>query len=269
MNLDKMDNFDLRKFLTENRLTANSRLLNEDEQKLKELLGKNYETFVKELGTNIKDEKFLQAVKTFADKRPITLTGKSPQVTELTPTQNEIDLEKSLGFPLKSPQDLAKILDGGVQAPGGNAIVTAGDGKFIVDGHHRWSQVYAINPEASIKALDIGKVSSPAAALKSTQLGIAAKIGVVPTQSVEGVNLLSIDKNTLADYIKKTIKPEGINVFKEKEKANNIEGVVEYIWNNIQKMKQTSMPVKGASKRDFMPQTDKASDWESDAPQLQ
>lgn len=263
-----MNNFDLRKFLVENKLTTNSRLLKEDEQELRTILGKDYETFVKELGSNIQDEKFLQAIRDLADKRPIRTQNISPKVTKLTPTQNEIDLDNSLGYPLKNPQDLAKVLDGGVQAPGGNAIVTASGGKYIVDGHHRWSQVYAINPEASIKAMDIGKTSTPAAALKSTQLGIAANLGTVPTQSVEGVNLLDIDKNTLGAYIRKTLEPEGLQIFKEKGKANDIEGVIEYIWGNIQKMKKTSMPVDGAPKRDFMPQTDKASNWVDDAPKL-
>lgn len=264
-----MSTFDLKKFLVENKLTINSRILYEnEEQRLRELLGKNYETFVKELGANVKDEKFLQAIKNLANKAPIETTSITPKVTELKPTQNEIDLDKSLGYPLKNAADLKKVLSGGVQSPGGNSIVTAGGGKYIVDGHHRWSQVYAINPKASIKALDIGDTSSPAAALKSTQLGIAASSGNVPVQSVQGTNLLEIDKSSLEAYINKVMTPEVLNVFKEFKLANDNSGVIEYIWKNIESMKKTSMPVQGAPKRDFMPQTDTAPNWIKDAPKL-
>jgi len=267
-----MNNFDLKKFLIENKLTSNSKKLSEQEdpevEKLKDLLKKDYDTFVRELGDNIKDPKFVQAIKTYADERPVQTASGAVGVSALLPTQNEIDVDKSLSYPLTNPGQLKGILDGGVQAPGGNAIVTGG-GKYIIDGHHRWSQVYVINPKAGIKALDLTNIKTPSGGLKSAQLGIAGDIGKVPTQSVQGSNLINISKNELGEYIKNKIVPGSVEVFVEKKIAkdtNDIESIIEYIWKNVEMMQTKNAPVSGSPKRDIMPQTDTASNWQDDAP---
>lgn len=268
-----MDNFDLRKFLVENRLTRASFLLGEqsEEQELKNLLKKDYDTFVKELGDNIKDPKFKEAIKQFADNQPINTSNIAPGVTELRPTQNEIDAGKSLEYPLTNAQQLEGILKGGVQAPGGNAIVTGGGGTFIIDGHHRWSQVYVINPKAKIKALDLTNVTDPFSGLKSAQLGIAGDIGKIPTQSVQGINMITMSKQELYNFVKNKVVNDCVAVFvnyKIASDANDLDGIVNYIWKNVELMQKNNSPVAGAPKRDIMPQTDTAPNWKDDAPAI-
>lgn len=265
-----MNTFDLRKFLFENKLTKVSKLKEQsEEEELKDLLRKDYETFVRELGDNIKDPKFRQAIKQFADNQPIKTTTLTPEVTELLPTQNEIDADKSLHYPLTIPSQLEGILKGGIQAPGGNAIVTGGKGKFIIDGHHRWSQVYVINPKAKIKALDIINVTSPSSGLKAAQLGIAADIGKIPTQSVQGTNMITMSKQELYNFVKGKVTPECVDVFikfKIASSSKDLDGIVNYIWKNVELMQKNNKPVQGAPKRDIMPQTDTAPNWQDDAP---
>lgn len=260
------------------------------EKELKGILKANYPTFVQKLGDNISDPKFRQAIKSIADKAPIETTDKSIPVKDLKPTQNEIDVDKSLKFPLTNAQSAAVCLKGGNVSIAGKNIVTGGGGKFIIDGHHRWSQLYCLNPEAKITAMDVTNITDPIAGLKATQLGIAGDIGKVPTAKVEGSNLLKMGKDALIAYVVKTITPEVVQVFvakgvgKGKSAFSKIAAktkplqeapdnqtkiaIAEYIWKNVEKMQQNNQPVSGAPGRNIMPQTDDAKGWTDDAPNV-
>jgi hypothetical protein len=241
--------------------------LNEAEDtELKDILKADYPTFVQKLGDNINDPKFQQAIKSVADKTPIKTSDINPKVTALKPTQNEIDVDKSLKFPLTNAQSAKVCLDGGNVAIAGKKIVTGGGGKFIIDGHHRWSQLYCMNPEASISAMDVSNITDPVSGLKATQLGIAADIGKVPTATVEGNNLLKMGEDALIAYVKKTITPEVAEVFKKYNKGDNAEAIGAYIWKNVQQMQQNNQPVAPKAPRGIMPQTDDAPNWADDAP---
>jgi hypothetical protein len=242
------------------------RIKETEEDEIKKLLKIDYDLFVKELGDNIKDPKFINAIKTLSDQHPINFSTVSPTVGDLKPTQNEIDVDKSLKFPLTNPQAAERDLKGGLVVINNKRIVTGNGGKFIIDGHHRWSEVAALNPEAKMAAIDLTDVKNPIRALKATQLGIAADLGKVPTAKVEGTNLLKINKNTLISYVENTITPEVIEVFKKYNKGDNAKEIGEFIWTNVEKMKQDNQPVPGAPKRDIMPQTDDATQWQSLAP---
>ena len=242
------------------------RIRENEEDEIKRLLKIDYSTFVKELGDNIKDPKFIAAIKTLSDKHPINFATSNPTVGDLQPTQNEIDVDKSLKFPLTNPQSAEQCLKGGLIAVAGRRIITGGGGKFIIDGHHRWSQVAALNPEAKIAAIDLTDVKNPIKALKATQLGIAADLGKVPVAKVEGTNLLKINKDTLIKYVEKTITTEVIEVFKKYNKGDNAKEIGEFIWDNVDKMQSDNQPIPGAPKRDIMPQTDDATKWQDLAP---
>ena len=234
-------------------------LLKEDEadDKLKSLLRKDYNTFVKELGDNIKDPKFISAIQTLSEKLPIQAKQIQPVVSGLKPTQNEIVLDKSLSYPLQNPMTVKSYFSGGVVAVAGKSIVTAGGGKFVIDGHHRWSQVYCINPDAKIKALDL-PITDPIKALKATQIGIAAQIKKIPKSTGGGVNLFTINEVALKKYVVDTITDQVVQVFKLAGKGDTPDAIADYIWDNVQLLKKNSKPVQGAPKRDLMPQTDDA-----------
>lgn len=235
-------------------------MLEEDsaEDTLKSILKDEYVTFVNKLGTNIKDKKFLDAVKSLTSKGAVKTTDMNVPVQDLRPTQNEVVLDKSLNYALKDAKQLETFLKGGTIAVAGKSIVTAGGGKWVIDGHHRWSQLYCFNPEASIKTLDLSELKEPMEALKATQLGIAAEIGDVPMAKGGGINLFKIDKGTLGKYIEDTMTDACLDVFEKYEKGSNAAEVTDYIWGNVQLLQKKSPPAPGASSRESMPQTDDA-----------
>jgi hypothetical protein len=239
-----------------------------EEQDLKDLLKMDYPLFVRELGDNIKDPKFINAIKSLTNEYPLNFRTAAPKVSDLKPTQNEIDVDKSLKFPLTNADSASTCLKGGLIAVAGKRIITGGGGQFIIDGHHRWSQVCALNPEAKIAAIDLSDIKDPMKALKATQLGIAADLGKVPVAKVEGQNLLKMSKDALISYVVKTITPEVLEVFKKAGKGDNPEAVGQFIWTNIDKMQKDNQPVSDAPERGIMPQTDDAKDWQDLAPNV-
>lgn len=230
---------------------------NEADDKLKSLLRKDYNTFVKELGDNIKDPKFIDAIQTLSEKLPIQAKQIQPIVGTMKPTQNEVVLDESLRYSLKDPMTAKLCLSGEVVAVSGKSIVTAGNGKFVIDGHHRWSQVYCINPDAKIKALDL-PIEDPMKALKATHIGVAAQIKKISKSTGGGVNLFTINEAALKKYVVDTITDQVVQVFKTAGKGDSPESIADYVWGNVELLKKNSNPVQGAPKRDIMPQTDDA-----------
>ena len=75
------------------------------------------------------------------------------KVHELGPTQKEISLMKSVGWPLSQIKSVENAIKGDITGRG-MRIVTAGD--LVIDGHHRWSSTWATAGKlASINAIDI------------------------------------------------------------------------------------------------------------------
>jgi len=242
----------------------------------------SYEAFVAQLGDAVKDPK-VKAVLAAGEEdgqpadEKITLTDGDIDVTALQPTQNEIALDKSLTYPLTDVKSAESCLKGGTVAIAGKRIITA-EGSYIVDGHHRWSQLYAMNKDAKIAVTDMVSkdLKDPLDFLKITQVAIAADLGEVPTQTAKGsINLITISKDQLKKFVKTTITPDVMKIFvkygkvkvnrskdAENLSARNLEQAANYIWSNVESMQKTSKPVAGAPKRDFMPQTDDAKNWE-------
>ena len=264
-------------------------------------MGKRYEEFVELLGENIKDEKFFNFLKAglqdgVSTDDAVNFSEISIPCNQLKPTQNEIDIGKSLFFPLKkTPTEvLTSYFNGGTHEPGGK-IITCGNGKFIIDGHHRWSQLYCMNPNAQINSVDMTTFNDPVQALKVAQVAIAATNRDIPIESVKGTNLIGISKEELDDYIESNITDNAKKAFSElksktenqtslenhfqfihnylkklnefaedpsREATQEVMFAKDYIWKNVQQMNTSNIPISGASKRDFMPQTDKAQGWD-------
>lgn len=124
------------------------------------------------------------------------------------PTQNEIDLMKSVSYPLGS----AKTLINAIQNPTATGIVTSGD--LIIDGHHRWSGAIAIGGDAAqIQGQSVewpGK--NTAEMLAAAQIAIAAKLGPgksIPSQG-EGfkTNILGADAGKISGMIMSNINKQ-------------------------------------------------------------
>ena len=267
------------------------RYLNEQEEdafNLEKILGAEYTKFVGWLGNNIKDPKVRKFIAGGLDDGGdpsddmFGFSEAAPAVAKLIPTQNEVDIDKSLAYPLVKTQG-----KGFVQNVSSNGPFTLGDpivifnGKWIIDGHHRWSQLYACNKNATITAVNMTMEGlDPLKALKAVQMSIGAQTGQIPVQSVEGVNLLTIDERRLGAWIKKAVPagtyktiasspgvmkmltspPKGapdtnVNEGAQMQIAMLQAGLIRFINSNIESMQQTSQPEEGSGPRDFMPQT--------------
>ena len=102
----------------------------------------------------------------------IAISSPSPvNVSNLRPTQQFIDLMQSVSFPLGS----AAVLDSAITsqttgAPGAISI----SGNALLDGHHRWSGVYAITPKGTVSAQDFDFPGSVKEKLAAAQMSVAA-----------------------------------------------------------------------------------------------
>ena len=142
------------------------------------------------------------------------ITQIAAQVTTLLPTQDEVDVQQSLLYPLRDDTTTALYLKGGaIQAPGG-IVLTANEGTYVIDGHHRWSALYVMNPYTTIAAIDLGYVPVPQAGLKETQLSVAAREGYIPFKEVQGQNLFTIGKADFYDVVFNYIWQENLETWK-------------------------------------------------------
>jgi len=125
----------------------------------------------------------------------IAISNAQPSVSSLNPTQNEISLANSIGYPLSDISSLHNIKSG--DPTGGKTddatgektdrrIVTAGD--LVIDGHHRWSQVFSIaGKSGTILAKDINLPGKGAdEKLAAAQVGVVATMGQGPVPSAAG-----------------------------------------------------------------------------------
>lgn len=211
-----------------------------------------------------------------------TLSEGSSTIGELIPTQIEIELTKSIAYPLAKFDAMKKMISGGAQRigpPGNDMIVTSG--KLIVDGHHRWSSLFSVaGPEGIIASINVELPESDAASvLAITQTAIAATLdGPVPKAKAGGMNILGKGKDELAglitsavgesseageilsdDFVQKCIADDTARSHFGIEEDDDIssarEAIIEKVADNLSQMNQ---PAEGSPPRVDMPQLDKA-----------
>lgn len=201
-------------------------------------------------------------------------------VADLVPSQNEISLASSLGFPLgKDPDSLRTYFLGGNVTVANQLVLTSVDGQYVVDGHHRWSQLFLINPFASIGTTDIGYVPNPKEALRETQLAIAAQTGYLGSSSAGSDNLFTMDRGAFDTQVAAIIdngkypdgspdagdptKPAVFDVFTEflglagQTDDEKMVSIQNYLWGNVLRMRDNNFYITDAPVRDVMPQTNK------------
>ena len=176
-------------------------------------------TFVDQYGKMFSDPKFRAFIgaglsDTNLDDEDFTVTSVSPLVTALTPTQMEIGFDNSLNDLIKATynmddqlQELDHILNGSnvmLKAKTGKVPVVIFNGKYIIDGHHRWSKIYCANENATVACLNFtspGLKNNPSMALKAFHLAIAKMIGNSPREDKSGANLLNSNGNTVYEHV--------------------------------------------------------------------
>ena len=173
-------------------------------------------------------------------------------VTKLLPCQSEIGLDNSLSYPLK--QDCSKLFQGTVQIV---APIVTYETMFVIDGHHRWSQLYMMNPNAKISAINFNyEVDSPWVALRNFQGAIAVANKDVPKQYSKVNNVFDMSESEIADYVDKNIQDVCWKSLVKVGVCEDRDSAIDYIVDNVMRLKKKNYPFPGAPDREFMPQTD-------------
>lgn len=218
------------------------------------------------------------------DDEAASVSERGAALGELVPTQVEIELTKSIAFPLAKFDAMKKMISGGVQRvgpPNNDTIVISGN--LIVDGHHRWSSLFSVaGPEAQIAAIDISLPEKDASSVLSiVQTAIAATLTTgepVPKAKAGGMNILGKGKDELSsliksavgqsgeageilsdDYVQKCLADKGVmkhfGIKEGSDVAAARDAIIEKVSDNLSKMNQ---PAEGSPPRVDMPQLDKA-----------
>lgn len=205
---------------------------------------------------------------TFADK--MKWTEEAIPAKDLHPTQNEIDVGKSLSYQVNpaDPEQQKKILANGPVTINLPLVVYDYNGThYIVDGHHRWSQVFLLNPNCKINSVVFKNSAGdnpqdPADMLRDFQGAIAvANGGKVPSSKVEpGMNIfdwVKDDDDKLKDYLDKNITDKMVDVYQDYYNAPVSKNAVRNsILGNASIMATANTPIRNAPSRAVMPQTD-------------
>lgn len=195
---------------------------------------------------------------------------------KLRPTQSEIGLDQSLKTLVSNPFKNADIMfSGNAHTVSAFDPVLIYNGKYIIDGHHRWSQIYCGNPNGKIKVLNMTVKGHPDAndpqfALKVSQLAIAANVRFIKSNPMGGSNMLEATYSTIDSYVRSIVDinrgkfgslPEYVSAvlgetFTRQNADRYLSSYIDYIYNNIKTMQVKSPPASNATKRDYMPQMD-------------
>lgn len=143
----------------------------------------------------------------------ITIKKGSRPAKGLEPTQSEIGSAQSLDDQI---MDKYGNLDIGIaggkvnSADGAFPILTFGN--KILDGHHRWSQVYCTNPDAVLETAEISApgVTNATEALGLTHAILFALYGQSPTKPFKGVNLFGWSPADVKKYVLDKIVPSAL-----------------------------------------------------------
>ena len=166
----------------------------------------------------------------------------------LIPTQNEIGTDETLKY-LVQGKDIDVCFEKStiVKKP----IVTF-QGTFIIDGHHRWSQIFVTNPDANIVCIDITGNLSPLSMLKAVQCTIGSNTGKLIRKDIQGKNLYNTTEKELRKYFQDNLSDsvrENLLKYYEDPEYSLVQNVIQLQRNN--------KPILNAPNRGEMPQTSK------------
>ena len=166
----------------------------------------------------------------------------------LIPTQSEIGTDETLKY-LVQGKDIDVCFEKTtiIKKP----IVTF-QGTFIIDGHHRWSQIFVTNPDANIVCIDITGNLSPLSMLKAVQCTIGSNTGKLIRKDIQGKNLYDTTEKELRKYFKDNLSDtvrENLLKYYEDPEGSLVQNVIQLQRNN--------KPILNAPDRGEMPQTSK------------
>jgi hypothetical protein len=261
-----------------------SKILNEDFAKdAEDIMGKDLAGAVADLKSKAGDKEFQKGATAghddgAEDDEKVASSTKPVPATKMFPTQAEIGFGNSLDDLVADKYeqiDNAFNTPVEMSSPSGKSPILVADigGEIaILDGHHRWSLCFMINPDAEMNC-DIlkGDFDTPEDALKAMQFAIAAKAGKVKTKGFEGKDLMSVSTEEVEQYVEENLVKSAVMKFakykpeifeKAGMKAPNSgrdagrekprQAIAKYIGNTHKKI----VKMKGLFTRNIMPQAD-------------
>jgi len=202
----------------------------------------------------------------------------------LVPTQIEIELMKSISWPLANIKQLRSMVAPGVHKigpPGNDKIFRSG--KLIIDGHHRWSSLFSVTgPHGKIASINLAiPESDTKKVLASMQVAIASTLTdgeAVPNSKAGGNNILGKSKEEISkmiaaskgkqseagvilsdEFVQGCISDPAIRKHFGLQEGGDVADatnrIISKVSENLSHMKQ---PAEGAPPRTDMPQIDKA-----------
>ena len=213
---------------------------------------KDYDETVDFVDEIVKDPKlkFLLSLGFGGDFSNLKLKLKKTNIPakRLIPTQSEIGTDETLKY-LVQGKDIDVCFEKTtiVKKP----IVTF-QGTFIIDGHHRWSQIFVTNPDANIVCIDITGNLSPLSMLKAVQCTIGSNTGKLIRKDIQGKNLYDTTEKELRKYFKDNLSDtvrENLLKYYEDPEGSLVQNVIQLQRNN--------KPILNAPDRGEMPQTSK------------
>ena len=242
--------------------TSNNQRRKELEKWLKH---KNYEDYVETLNKMLEDPKSAALLEDgfggILGDTKLKFSVKKITVSQLMPTQKEIDLDKSLKHALVKEESFKKTFSNPIEI---NKPIVTFRKNYIIDGHHTWLQAIALNPNGKILAFNYDGDISPIQMLKAVQGTIAAvkadknnNNGKLPSSKVEGPNFFSdkFDRKKIRKYLEDTFNDDLIDIYCEYIKeCKDKNDIMKYLEERLLDIKANNYPFESAPSRDDMPQ---------------
>ena len=250
--------FESREVLT----TSNKQRRKELEKWLKH---KKYDDYVDTLNKMLEDPKAKTLLEDgfggeLGDTK-LTFSVKEIPVSQLMPTQSEIDLDKSLKHALTKKESLEKTFTDPIEI---NKPIVTFRQNYVIDGHHTWLQAIAINPKGKILSFNYDGDISPIQMLKAVQGTIAAvkaddnnNNGKLPSNKVDGPNFFdkSFDEKKIKKYLEETFDESLTNIYcKYLDNCKNKKDIIDYLIERLLDIKSNNYPFESAPSRENMPQ---------------
>ena len=242
---------------------------NSNKQRRKELekwlKHKNYDDYVDTLNKMLEDPKAKALLEDgfggILGDTKLTFSYKEIPVSQLMPTQKEIDLDKSLKHALTKEESFKKTFKNPIEI---NKPIVTFRKNYVIDGHHTWLQAITLNPNGKILAFNYDGDISPIQMLKAVQGTIAAvkaddnkNNGKLPSNKVEGPNFFDDDFNRkkIRKYLEDTFDDSLVDIYCEYiKKCKDRDDIIKYLEDRLLDIKANNYPFEAAPSRDDMPQ---------------
>ena len=242
--------------------TSNKQRRKELEKWLKH---KNYEDYVETLNKMLEDPKSAALLEDgfggILGDTKLKFSVQKITVSQLMPTQKEIDLDKSLKHALVKEESFKKTFSNPIEI---NKPIVTFRKNYIIDGHHTWLQAIALNPNGKILAFNYDGDISPIQMLETVQGTIAAvkaddnnNNGKLPSNKVEGPNFFSdkFDRKKIRKYLEDTFNDDLTDIYCEYIKeCKDKNDIMKYLEERLLDIKANNYPFEAAPSRDDMPQ---------------